>query len=208
MTTTERRKRMPRAERERQMMAVAEETFAERGYLATSVDDIAERCGVSKPMIYEYFGSKEGLLVACIRAARLELARATTEAVVGARTAEEALRRGVTAFFRFADSHRRAWSLMLRGEAAAAGPAAAEEIEAGRQEQVEIDIALFRAFVPDAPPVVLEAAAQIVVGACERLSLWYVNQDDSVSADEAAGYLLTSLWDGLSGLIARSHPSG
>ncbi|MGX7827241.1 TetR/AcrR family transcriptional regulator [Actinokineospora sp. 24-640] len=208
MTTTERRKRMPRAERERQMMAVAEEIFAERGYLATSVDDIAERCGVSKPMIYEYFGSKEGLLVACIRAARTELARATTEAVVGARTAEEALRRGVTAFFRFTDSHRRAWSLMLRGAAAAAGPAAAEEIEAGRQEQVEIDIALFRAFVPDAPPVLLEAAAQIVVGACERLSLWYVNQDDSVSADEAAGYLLTSLWDGLSGLIGPTHPPG
>ncbi|GGS43095.1 MULTISPECIES: TetR/AcrR family transcriptional regulator [Actinokineospora] len=207
MTTTDQpRKRMPRAERERQMMAVAEEIFSERGYLATSVDEIAERCGVSKPMIYEYFGSKEGLLVACIRAAREELAQATTAAVVGATTPEEALRRGVGAFFAFADSHRRAWSLMLSGDTAAAGPVAAAEIEAGRQEQAAIDVALFRAFVPDAPQTMLEAAAQVVVGACERLSLWYVAQDE-VGAEEAADYLMTSLWHGLRGLIERAHPA-
>ncbi|GAA4421648.1 TetR/AcrR family transcriptional regulator [Actinokineospora soli] len=208
MTATEQpRKRMPRAQRERQMMDVAEEIFSERGYQATSVDEIAERCGVSKPMIYEYFGSKEGLLVACIRAARMELAEATTNAVVGSGSAEEALRKGVLAFFRFADSHRRAWALLLNGEAASAGPVAADEIEKGRQEQAAIDVMLFRAFLPDAPQVMLEAAAQVVVGACERLSLWYVAQDQ-VDADEAADYLITSLWHGLSGLIERAHPTG
>jgi AcrR family transcriptional regulator len=201
------RKRMPRAERERQMLQVAKEIFSERGYLATSVDDIAERCGVSKPMIYEYFGSKEGLLVACIRAARAELAEVTTKAAVGASTPEEALRRGLRAFLTFADSHRRAWALLLSGEAAAAGPAAAEEVEAGRRQQVEIDVMLFRSFLPDAPQRALEAAAQVVVGACERLSLWYVAQEE-MGADEAAEYLITSLWHGLSGFIARNNPSG
>ncbi|PWW56251.1 TetR/AcrR family transcriptional regulator [Actinokineospora spheciospongiae] len=196
----ERKRRMPRAERERQMMAVAEEIFADRGYLAASMDDIAELCGVSKPMIYEYFGSKEGLLVACIRQARTELAKATTESVVGSTSAEEALRRGLVAFFEFTDTHRRAWSLMLRSEAAVAGPAAAAEIEAGRQEQVEIDLALFKAFLPDAPHQDLEAAAQIVVGACERLSLWYVNQDE-VTAEQAADHLMRALWTGLSSMV-------
>ncbi|WP_285505731.1 TetR/AcrR family transcriptional regulator [Actinokineospora sp. NBRC 105648] len=191
---------MPRAERERQMMTVAEDIFAERGFLAASMDDIAERCGVSKPMIYEYFGSKEGLLVACIRQARAELAKVTTDAVVGAQSAEDALRRGLVAFFEFTDARRRSWALMLRNEAAVAGPAAAEEIEAGRQEQVEIDIALFTAFLPDAPRRDLEAAAQIVVGACERLSLWYVNEDE-VSAEQAADYLMRTLWTGLGAMI-------
>lgn len=205
MTTTagriERRKRMPRAERERQMIAVAEEIFAERGYQAASMDDIAERCGVSKPMLYEYFGSKEGLLVACIRNARAEMARATSEAAVGAATAEEALRRGLVAFFRFTDSHRRSWALVLRGEAAAAGPLAAEEIELTRQEQAELDVALFQAFLPEAPRHELEVAAQVVVGACERLSLWYVNQDDDdrVDAEGAADRLMAILWQGLAG---------
>ena len=208
MTATEQpRKRMPRAQRERQMMDVAEEIFSEHGYQATSVDEIAERCGVSKPMIYEYFGSKEGLLVACIRAARTELAEATTQAAVGTETAEEALRKGLIAFLGFADSHRRAWSLLLSGEAAAAGPVAAAEIEQARQDLAAVDVMLFRAFLPDAPQKMLEAAAQVVVGACERLSLWYVGQDE-VGADEAADYLITSLWHGLSGLIERAHPTG
>ncbi len=184
-------------------MAVAEEIFAERGYLAASMDDIAEQCGVSKPMLYEYFGSKEGLLVACIRAARADLAKTTTEAVIGATTAEEALRRGLVAFFEFTDSRRRSWAVMLRNEAAVAGRAAVEEIEAGRQEQVEIDIALFSAFRPEAPRRDLEAAAQIIVGACERLSLWYVNQtgDNPATAQDAADYLMNALWTGLGGLV-------
>ena len=68
-----RRKRMSRAAREQQMLDVAEEVFGERGYQATSMDEIAERCGVSKPMLYEYFGSKDGLLVACVSRSKAEL---------------------------------------------------------------------------------------------------------------------------------------
>ena len=85
------------------MIAVAEEVFATLGYQASSMDEIAERVGVSKPMLYEYFGSKEGLLVACIRAARAELLAVTTASVRGAAGAEEAMRRGLAAFFEFTD---------------------------------------------------------------------------------------------------------
>jgi AcrR family transcriptional regulator len=53
---------MPRAQREEQILGIAEEVFAERGFQATTMEDIAERVGVTKPLIYEYFGSKEGLL--------------------------------------------------------------------------------------------------------------------------------------------------
>src|SRR3954467_11890051 len=104
---TERRRRMPRADREQQMMTVAEAVFAERGYAASSMDEIAERVGVSKPMLYEYFGSKEGLLVACIRQVRAELHDLTAESVIGAESAEDALRRGLVTFFRYTDEHRR-----------------------------------------------------------------------------------------------------
>ncbi len=67
-----RRKRMPKAERKAQMLDIAEQVFAERGYLAASMDEIAERVGVSKPMLYEYFGSKEGLLNEAIAGAFAE----------------------------------------------------------------------------------------------------------------------------------------
>src|SRR5256885_15828738 len=96
------------------------------------MDEIAERVGVSKPMLYEYFGSKEGLFVACIRQARAELLAVTTQSVSGFSSAEDALRSGLIAFFEFTDSHRRSWELIRRG-ATPAGPAAGGEIGAGRQ---------------------------------------------------------------------------
>jgi AcrR family transcriptional regulator len=185
---------MPRAERERQMLTVAEEIFAERGYRDTSMDEIAERVGVSKPMIYEYFGSKEGLLVACIRAARAELLAATIASVEGVESAEEALRRGLTAFFEFIDSHRSSWKL-IQAEATVAGQQAVDEIEAGRQQQTAINVTLFSSFLPDVPVSELEAYAEIVVGACERLATWYVHRD--VSAQEAAEHVMRLVWFGL-----------
>lgn len=188
------------------MVTVAEEMFAERGYQAASMDDIAERVGVSKPMLYEYFGSKEGLFVACIRQARAELAELTWASIAGAGTAEDALRNGLVAFFEFADSHRRSWQL-IRTEAAVAGPAAVDEIEEIRREQSAIDAALFARFLPDAPPRELAAAAEIIVGACERLSIWYVQQDD-VTAGQAAEYVMGLVWYGLRDRLSEVRNAG
>jgi AcrR family transcriptional regulator len=190
----ERRKRMPRAERERQMIEVAEEIFAERGYQATSMDDVAERVGVSKPMIYEYFGSKEGLLVACIRAARAELLTATLRSVEGVGSAEEALRRGLVAFFGFIDSHRRSWKL-IQAEAAVAGPSAVDEIEAVRQQQTSVNATLFTSFLPDLSEARAEAYAEMVVGACERLATWFVQRE--MPAEAAAELVMGLVWSGL-----------
>ncbi|OLF17487.1 TetR family transcriptional regulator [Actinophytocola xanthii] len=193
---------MPRAQRERQMIAVAEEIFAERGYQAASMDDIAERVGVSKPMLYEYFGSKEGLLVACIRQARTELLGLTLASVEGVSTAEEALRRGLEAFFVYIDSHRRSWNL-LRNEAAVAGQAAMDEIEAVRQQQTAVNTTLFASYLPHLPARDLEAYAEIIVGACERLAMWYVGREDVGPAD-AAELIMRMVWSGLSGAIATN----
>jgi len=191
----ERRRRVPRAERERQMIAVAEQLFAERGYQSASMDEIAERVGVSKPMIYEYFGSKEGLFVACIRQARAELLAVTTQSIAGLQSLEDALRTGLIAFFEFTDSHRGAWEL-IRHEATVAGQAAVDEIEAIRQQQTAIDVRLLATFRPDVSAQDLEAAAEIIVGACERLSIWYIQQDD-VTAKQAAEYVMQLIWYGL-----------
>lgn len=190
---------MPRAARECQMMAAAEEIFAERGYMAASMDEIAERVGVSKPMIYEYFGSKEGLLVACLRAVRAELQAAVAAAVARANSAEDAMRRGLVAFFVFADEHRRSWDVMLRTEAAIVGKAASLEIEAARQGQIALHIEQISAYLPDLDPLVTEASAEVIVGACERLSIWYVRHDE-VTPEQAAEYAMQMIWFGM-----RSH---
>ncbi|UDY23530.1 TetR/AcrR family transcriptional regulator [Nocardioides sp. Kera G14] len=59
-------KGVPRADREDQILRAAAETFGLQGYAATSVADVAARAGISKPLVYAYFGSKEGLLTASL----------------------------------------------------------------------------------------------------------------------------------------------
>src|SRR6187402_1703509 len=76
--------RVPRAVRERQLAELGEELFAERGYAKASMDELARRAGVTKPVIYELFGSKEGLFRACLEGLALRLADAIADAARGA----------------------------------------------------------------------------------------------------------------------------
>jgi AcrR family transcriptional regulator len=62
-------KGVPRLERESQILVVASEIFGTDGYAATNIQTIADRAGISKPLIYNYFGSKEGLFLACLERA-------------------------------------------------------------------------------------------------------------------------------------------
>ncbi|MDT8911743.1 helix-turn-helix domain-containing protein [Amycolatopsis sp. PS_44_ISF1] len=194
--TTAKRKRMPRAERERQMIEVAERVFGERGYAAASMDEIAELVGVSKPMLYEYFRSKEGLLLACIGQARAALREVTEQATAGAETAEEALRRGLLAFFVFIGEHRPAWSL-LRQEMALIGTPAAEEIEQTRRQQTGLIATLVSGYFDLEDTQRAEASAELVVGACERLAIW-CERFPAVTPQAATGYAMDLLWSGLS----------
>ncbi|MCW2770896.1 MAG: TetR/AcrR family transcriptional regulator [Aeromicrobium sp.] len=59
-------KGVPRLDRESQILAIASQEFGMRGFTATSVATVAKRAGISKPLIYNYFGSKEGLYEACL----------------------------------------------------------------------------------------------------------------------------------------------
>src|SRR5919206_4230601 len=97
------RRKVPRPIREQQMLAVAERAFAERGFHAASVDAIAEGAGISKPMVYAYFGSKEGLYRACMAAARERLFDALREGVDPAAPPDQQLWHGLLAFFTFVE---------------------------------------------------------------------------------------------------------
>src|SRR3954468_20374376 len=120
-----RRGRTPRAVREAQMVAAAERLFSERGYHGVSMDEIAAASGISKPMLYDYFGSKEGLFLACVERARGWLFEEIASAVRGADGAGAALRAGVEAFLAFANEQRATWTVLFAeggsfGQAAAA----------------------------------------------------------------------------------------
>ncbi|MBA0125128.1 TetR/AcrR family transcriptional regulator [Haloechinothrix sp. YIM 98757] len=186
---------MPRAQRERQMIDVAVALFAERGYVAASMDEIAERVGVSKPMLYEYFHSKEGLLIAAIRRARADLLAATENAASSARSAEEALWQGLLAYFQFIDQRHAEWSL-LRHELSLVGASAADEVEAIRRQQTEFNASLIRVYLPGVPDLEVEAVAEFLVGACERMAIW-AERWDEVTPERATALTMEILWNGL-----------
>ena len=197
---------MPRAQREEQILRIAEEVFAERGFQATTMEDIAERVGVTKPLIYEYFGSKEGLLSACITSARTQL-RVATEAAwqeVGPEAPLEVIfRAGVGAFFTFIDEHVTAF-ILIQQEGAVASQAS-PLIESIREQQSAATMATFRkapalAAVPDQQ---LEGCVEVIIGACERVAVWRTRRPE-VSADDATEIVVSSVWGGLSALLPRA----
>ncbi|MEU8119680.1 TetR/AcrR family transcriptional regulator [Spirillospora sp. NPDC049024] len=193
---------MSRAEREQQMLDVAERVFGERGYQAASMDEIAERCGVSKPMLYEYFGSKDGLLVACVSRSKAELFEATQKAMAGATAPEDILWRGMVAYFRFIDEHSRSFAMLLR-EPTAATPDAVQAVDETRRQQSSLIAGVLRTFAPAAPDGVVEAYTQIIMGASERMALWQTSRPD-VSAEDAARYMTDFCWNGLSPYLATA----
>jgi Transcriptional regulator len=183
------------------MLDVAEEVFAELGYLGVSMEEIADRCGISKPMLYEYFGSKDGLLRAAITRFRAGLYQATQAAMAEATTPREVLSRGMLAYFAFTDEQpSRAVAMVLQEPLVAS--AAGEDIEATRRQQSGLIAPILAEFAPDAPAQAIEAFAEIIVGACERLTLWRLQRPE-VSAEEAARYITDFCWHGLSPYLTQ-----
>jgi AcrR family transcriptional regulator len=197
--TTYRRGRTPRAVREAQMVAAAERLFSERGYHGVSMDEIAAASGISKPMLYEYFGSKEGLLLACVERARGRLFEEIAAAVRQADQPERALRAGVEAFLSFADAQRATW-VVLFGEGGRFG----ETAGAIRAEQSGLIAQLLRelpgwAAEPDAEQ--LDAIAHVFVGAAEAVAFWAVDHPE-VPLERVADHLMAVLWP-----VVRDLPS-
>ena len=96
-----------------QTLAAAHELFAERGYAAVTMDEIAAAVGVTKPLLYNYFGNKERLYIACMERAGDALMATIAEAVAETASPGDALGAGVRAFFSFLDTDRAAWAVLF-----------------------------------------------------------------------------------------------
>src|ERR1700743_3584907 len=107
------RSRLSRSDRMEQTLGVAHGLFAERGYADVTMDEIAAAVGVTKPLLYNYFGNKERLYIACMEQAGDSLIKTIGEAIAGTDGPGDALGAGVRAFFAFLDSDRAAWTVLF-----------------------------------------------------------------------------------------------
>ncbi len=180
------------------MLEVAEQVFVERGIQAATMDDIAERVGVTKPLIYDYFGSKEGLLAATIEKGRRQLLGLIIEAWLEhpQLPVRERIRAVIHAWFDFIDEHEQAFAL-LRTEGALVGPAA-DSVERIRQQTAKAFAEGLRGLPAFAglPPARMTGMAEILVGGCERLAVSRV-VTPGLSADDATDLVMTTIWDGI-----------
>jgi AcrR family transcriptional regulator len=166
---------VPRAEREAAMLEAAGAVFAAHGYHAASMDEIAERAGITKPLIYTYFGSKEGLYIAYIEREGQDLLARMRASAPPTADPEQRLRAGAIEFLTFVGERREGWQV-LYAEAAARGGPLAGEIADLRARIAAIIASAIAAGRPVDPS--LDAFAHAFVGAGESLANWWLEHPD------------------------------
>jgi AcrR family transcriptional regulator len=105
--------RLPAGQRRSQLLAVARERFAAQGFHATSMDDIAEAAGVTKPVLYRHFPSKHALYSELLTDVARRLLTTLEAATRGAGTGRARVEEGFRAYFRFAADDRSSFLLLL-----------------------------------------------------------------------------------------------
>ena len=105
-------KGVPRARREQQILAAALEEFGTRGHSAASMAEIARHVGVTKPMLYTYFGSKDGLYVACVDHIGPRLLGAIDQAMAASPPEGELPHTVLAALFQALEDQRHAWFVL------------------------------------------------------------------------------------------------
>ena len=182
-----------------QTLNVAHALFAERGYAAVTMDEVAGEVGVTKPLLYNYFGNKERLYVACMERAGDALSATIAEAVRATASPGDALGAGLRAFFTFLDADRSAWAVLF-DETLPRGGELAERVADYRGRILgvvsEAILAQISARRRRGARVEVEALSVAVLGAAEALARWWLTSE-SLSAQAAAELLIATLEPGL-----------
>jgi AcrR family transcriptional regulator len=105
-------RRLSGGERRQQLSAVALGLFAERGYRATTMDDVAEAAGVTKPLLYQHFSSKRALYLELVDSVAKELLTEIENATAAADGPRQQVEMGFAAYFEMVVTHEDAFRLL------------------------------------------------------------------------------------------------
>lgn len=189
--------RLPAARRRRQLLDVALQVFAERGFHDTSMNDIAEAAGVTKPVLYQHFRSKRELFGELLSDCGSALQEAITKAVAMAQTSHEMVELGFHAYFHYVAAHRDAFNLFY-----GIGSARDDEF-AVLVEQVENTLAELVAGFIEIDGLTIEQRRLLghgIVGMIEGASTHWLKQAGEPDPGELAAQLADLAWRGLRGV--------
>jgi AcrR family transcriptional regulator len=192
-------KRLPRAVREQQMLDAAVEMFSVNGYHETSMDAIAAKAEISKPMLYLYYGSKEELFGACLNRELTRFIDAVRADIDPEQSPKELLRNAILSFMHYIDANRASWIVMYTQ--ATSSQAFAQTVREGRQRITDLVAGLLRAGTRNPEPNTdFDMMAVALVGAGEAVATRLSTGDTDV--DEAAELMTNLFWRGLKGAPA------
>lgn len=200
------RRRRSRADRERQIVRAATGMFAERGYLQTTMDQVAERCGISKPLVYEYFGSKDGLFLATVEQAQAELCAAVRGSLEGNGAQGDPLFRAMLCYFEFMEARPHFLAALVH-DSRLPPPAPPRAIDSVRHAQQDMIRPVLRTAAPGLSPQTLAMYAEIVLGGCERLASRRLAHPD-MSAAATAEHMTSFIRFGLDALVGSARVRG
>jgi AcrR family transcriptional regulator len=200
-------KRRPRRlgarERREQLVASAQRLFAERGYRATTMDDIAHAAGVTKPLLYQHFASKRALYLELIQHVSDELVTALRSAHDRAGGPRELVENGYRAYFEMIVSHKDAFRLVF-GRHAPDDPELSGAVRSVERRVLEVVEARIPA---DLGAEHRRLLAYALIGMAEAGSRFWVDssRDGSATAEDVdvlSRRVSALAWSGLRG-IAR-----
>jgi AcrR family transcriptional regulator len=169
--------RVPREVRRGQLLELAEQLFMEKGYDGFSIDDLCRAAGVSRPIVYEHFGSKDGIYVACLRRIREEFEQALLAGAASAPDLTTTVQRGADAWFSILEREPQRWSLVYGGATGLVGPLA-EQLGDLRDTTVQQIGMLVAQYAPQASSKQINLWAHAVSGAGEQLGRWWLRNPE------------------------------
>jgi AcrR family transcriptional regulator len=191
--------RLPADQRRQQLIDVAREVFAEKGFHATSMDEVASNAGVTKPVLYQHFPSKRALYLELLQVTGAHLLRDLEQATRRATSGRERVEEGFAAYFHFVVSNRSSFRLLF-GASIRTDPEFSRLVEATIAAAVEEISTLIDIPASAEQRTVL---ANALVGMAEAVSRRAVHVPEAEDdAQRLARWVAELAWFGLRGVRA------
>lgn len=188
--------RLPAATRQRQLLDVAIQVFAEAGFHTTSMNDIADAAGVTKPVLYRHFTSKRGLFRAALEDVGMRLRADVEQAIAAAAGPREQVTAGFHAYFSFLAADRASFRILF----AQAGRIDEEfAAETARTETTMAELIAGLIEIEGLGRREREAVAYAIVGLAERAGHHWDSSDQPIEPKRLAELMANLAWAGLRG---------
>ena len=191
-------------ERRQQLLDIGRRLFAERGLDGTSIEEIAAQAGVSKPVVYEHFGGKEGLYAVVVdREVERFLTMATT--LLEGEDTREKFETAAIALLRYIEENADGFRILVRDSPPGSGSGTFSSLIGDIASQVEYilgDVFKARGYDPKYAPMY----AQMLVGMVAFTGQWWLDARKP-KLEEVAAHLVNMAWNGLSQLDPKPRIS-